>query len=792
MGCDVSGEQLWSWIDEDAPELEEHLAVCASCRERAAKIREDIGIFASEAAEEFPFPEKIGPYSITRLLGEGGQALVFEAEQPSPKRRVALKVLKGGYLVDKNRLRRFRRETQALARLNHPSIATIYEAGRSSEGLYYFAMELVDGVSLGSHLKKKKPSRKEVLELFLRCCGAIQYAHEQGVIHRDLKPSNIMVTAEGLPKILDFGLVRLTQSEMTPTVTATKDGRVEGTPRYMSPEQALGLVKKIDERSDVYSLGVVLYEILTGRPPSDVSHITPESIRTICEVTPRKPSVINPDLKSELDAIILKALEKEPGRRYQTVAEMADDVLRFLSGEPVAARSPSPLYLMKKKVRRRWSWATWGAALVAAVMIGFWISRPAPQNEESYRRRILSVHLELFRDGATEVAFYQASDVRNRFPQFPEATLVEAQAQYLKREKLSAIMNLTRAIENDPNPWPYRMLLDELQLRRETADPDEGAERFWNDDLAASADAWYLRSFATLDVHKALQWSKEAMIRDPDHELALTSVANLFAITGQIDSALTLAEKQIERNHLIDIWIQFKFRILVDAGRAQDAVDECNRWMAERPGSYRPLYLRAKLMRRLGRYADADSDLTTSIEHVGRDRPASGWHYYHRGTVRWLLNREEDAIADYRKAYEFLDEVTFANARLYILLNQNERIDEANAVLADARENIRDAPWLQLILDCLGGRITPGQLGEAAEANGDPARRCEGYYYAGEAALLNGSQAEAHDWFQRCLDTGVMLDTENGLDPMSEYELARMRINQFGESSEASAVTERP
>jgi tetratricopeptide (TPR) repeat protein len=777
MSCDISGEQLWSWIDNDAPELGEHLAVCSVCRERAAKIREDIGIFAADAAEEIPFPEKIGPYAIKRLLGEGGQALVFEAEQPSPRRHVALKVLKGGYLVDKTRLRHFRRETQALARLNHPAIATIYEAGRTPEGLHYFAMELVNGAPLDSFLKKKKPNRRKLLELFLGVCGAIQYAHEEGVIHRDLKPSNIMVGVDGQPKILDFGLVRLTHSELMPTFTATKDGRVEGTPRYMSPEQALGLVKKIDSRSDVYALGVILYEMLTGRPPSDVTLITPESIRTICEVMPRKPSVVNPDLQADLDAIILKALEKDPERRYQTASDMADDVSRYLAGKPVTAKAPTVLYILRKKISRRWAWAAIGTAAAVALAIGIWTTRPTPEDPTKSRRQILGIRCDLFRDGPTDVAYFQAKEALRRYPDIPEATLVQAHAACLSREKNNATAILTSKIEQDPSPWPYQALLDEIQLPHEPADSDEQESPYWTADLAASADAWYLRSFATLDVHKALVWAREALVRDPEHQLALTCVTYLFEITGEPDSALATADRLIDLNYQTR-WPRYKVTLLLNLGRYHEAVDECDRWTIVFPDNYYFFHKRAKLKRRMGKYKDAESDFTAAIDRGGRDDARSAWQYYHRGTVRWMLDREDDAIADYLKAYEFLDEVTYANARLFILLNERGREKEADRMLADSRENANDNPWLKQIFDCLDGKLTPGQLAASAEANGEPAGLCEGYYYAGEAALLDGSIAEARGWFQKCIDTGVKYDPDNTLDTMSEYDLARRRLSR--------------
>ena len=195
MGCDVSKEQLWSWIDRDAAELEKHLATCPRCRARAETIRKEIGLVALDAeTEDIPLPEKIGPYSIKRFIGEGGQAFVYEAEQPSPHRRVALKVLKGGRFAGKRHIKHFQRETQTLAALQHPSIATIYEASRTKEGQHYFAMELVDGTPLDAYVREKDLSLRDRLSLFCKISEAVDFAHRHGVIHRDLKPSNIPVS----------------------------------------------------------------------------------------------------------------------------------------------------------------------------------------------------------------------------------------------------------------------------------------------------------------------------------------------------------------------------------------------------------------------------------------------------------------------------------------------------------------------------------------------------------------------------------------------------------------------
>jgi serine/threonine protein kinase len=252
MSCGVSEEQLWSWIDRNAPELEQHLSECPHCRARAEEIRARIQTVAVGSQPlNISLPEKIGSYTIKRLLGEGGQGLVYEAEQQTPRRPVAVKVLKGGRFVDEHHTRHFQREIQTLATLKHPAIATIYEAGRTEEGQHFFAMELVSGTRLDVYVGESKTPLKERLALLCKVCEAVQSAHKSGVIHRDLKPSNILIDAEGNPKILDFGLARATNADVTLTATSSHTGQIMGTLRYMSPEQARGDNHNIDARSDV-------------------------------------------------------------------------------------------------------------------------------------------------------------------------------------------------------------------------------------------------------------------------------------------------------------------------------------------------------------------------------------------------------------------------------------------------------------------------------------------------------------------------------------------------------------
>lgn len=304
-------------------------------------------------SNDAPLPQRIAQYRIISVLGSGGMGTVYEAEQQSPRRAVALKVVRGGQYIDQHYVRLFQREAQTLARLRHPDIAAIYESGRTEDGQHFFAMELVRGTVLNDYIGRHKLDIRDKLRMFGKICDAINYAHQRGVIHRDLKPTNIIVDSQGNPKILDFGLARMTDADIAAATIVTEVGKIQGTLAYMSPEQARGNPDEIDLRSDVYALGVILFELFTGQMPYDIEQTAlHESVRTICETPPRKPRTLTHHVPSDVETIILKAIAKEPDRRYQNAAALGEDVQRFLGNQPILARPPSTLYQVRKLVAR--------------------------------------------------------------------------------------------------------------------------------------------------------------------------------------------------------------------------------------------------------------------------------------------------------------------------------------------------------------------------------------------------------------------------------------------------------
>ena len=320
-------------------------------------------------------PSTIGSYRIIRLLGEGGMGAVYEAEQDQPRRRVALKVIKSAW-ADRELLRRFELESQTLGRLHHPGIAQIYEAGAAETGFGsqpFFAMEIIHGKPLIEYAEAKHLNTRQRLALMIQICEAVEHAHQRGIIHRDLKPGNILMEENGQPKILDFGLARVTDGDMQAT-RQTDMGQLLGTLAYMSPEQVTADPLALDTRSDVYALGVILYELLAGRLPYEVSRHVYEVVRTIQQVDPKPLSSINRAYRGDIETIAAKALEKDKTRRYGSAAELAADIRRYLEDRPIAAKPASTSYQLRKFARRNKVLVTGTFAVFLTLIVGVVVS----------------------------------------------------------------------------------------------------------------------------------------------------------------------------------------------------------------------------------------------------------------------------------------------------------------------------------------------------------------------------------------------------------------------------------
>ncbi len=337
-------------------------------------------------------------YTIVRELHRGGQGVVYLARQEGTGRQVAIKLMREGALARPSDRVRFEREIRVLAQLNNPNIVAIHDSGVAG-GCGYYVMDYIAGRTLDEYVRHGELSVEAVLRLFVKVCHAINAAHLRGVIHRDIKPSNIRVTPEGEPHVLDFGLAKIEsvdgESGAAPTqMTAT--GQFVGSLPWASPEQARGESAKIDVRTDVYSLGVILYELLTGRFPYQVNGSMPQVVHRIIHEIPPRPSTFNKQVNSELDTIVLKTLSKSRQQRYQTPGELARDIDRLLTGQPIEAKRDNWRYMSRKLLQRHWlSIALVGVVLIAGVVMLAAAFAGGGGNSGAMRRQIDSLRVRL-------------------------------------------------------------------------------------------------------------------------------------------------------------------------------------------------------------------------------------------------------------------------------------------------------------------------------------------------------------------------------------------------------------
>src|SRR6516164_9481126 len=385
-------------------------ALLANVQELLAAQEKDDGFLdrppPNATVDEQPVTERpgtvIGPYKLKEQIGEGGMGLVFVAEQQEPvRRKVALKIIKPG-MDSKQVIARFEAERQALAMMDHQNIAKVFDAGTTESGRPYFVMELVHGVPITDYCDANKLTPRQRLELFVPVCQAIQHAHQNGIIHLDIKPTNILVTMyddKPVPKVIDFGVAKAVEQRLTERNLFTQFGALVGTFEYMSPEQAEMNAFGVDTRSDIYALGVLLYELMTGTTPLERPRLREAAFdeirRIIKEEEPQRPSVrlstsgalakvaaarktdpgkLSRLVRGELDWIVMRCLEKDRSRRYDTASGLAKDVERYLKDEPVEARPPTVGYRFRKLARRNKVALTTAALVAAALVLGTVVS----------------------------------------------------------------------------------------------------------------------------------------------------------------------------------------------------------------------------------------------------------------------------------------------------------------------------------------------------------------------------------------------------------------------------------
>ncbi|MCB9915041.1 MAG: serine/threonine protein kinase [Planctomycetes bacterium] len=440
--CDVDAASREARLAGVAPELarlvRELLAADAAARGRARR--------ATACARGESRPERIGGYEVLERLGAGGMGVVYRARQRSPERQVALKVVRSA-AVSADGLRRFRHEAEALARLDHPGIARLIEAGTLDDGTGaepWFALELVDGRPLTRFAREEGLDLRARLTLLIDVCDAVQHAHAKGVLHRDLKPANVLVTADGRPKVLDFGLARVTDGDAGVSTMHTHAGEVLGTLAYMSPEQLAGDPSAVDARADVYALGVVAYELLADAPPHDlVGRALHEAARVVSEDEPTSLGLVDRALRGDVETIVGKAMSKDAARRYGSVAELAGDLRRYLADEPIVARPPTLSYQLGKFARRNRAFVGGVAGVFLALVIGTVVSTLLYFEKERAASEASAGRLAAEEAGARERDAHAATTAA-----LAREEQARVRAETARTEALDALALRTRVLEH--------------------------------------------------------------------------------------------------------------------------------------------------------------------------------------------------------------------------------------------------------------------------------------------------------------------------------------------------------
>ncbi|MEW6744569.1 MAG: protein kinase [Planctomycetota bacterium] len=485
----------------------------------------------------------LGTFRLSRVVGQGSMGVVFEAQQETLNRRVALKVLPPSLTTSEKAIQRFLREAESVAQLHHKHIVDIYDIGRA-EGLYYYAMRFVEGTSLDRLLQQHRFRPLDAARIIHQAAEAIHFAHQHGIIHRDIKPGNLIITPDGQVVITDFGLARPEKSS-----SLTESGALVGTPMYMSPEQVRGDRGAVDRRTDIYSLGASLYELLAGQPPFD-GKSTQETLQKILDRDPKPPRRIRPDIPWELEVITLKAMEKDPARRYATAGEIAEDLRRFMDGEPILARRSSVITRTGKWLRRHRTVAALFATVLVIAMSGIALAllksnREAQRN--SYAAQIRQAD-DLLRGRRIEEAIAEYQKARQYDPKSPksyaglglayyeQALLAEAESSDVAAERAATFFDMALAELNEAMRLGIkdgRVPLRRAKIRMRTG--QEGNPQDWIDDIdrAAEMDAYsfevqlevanlYLSICQKQDLEheldfllKAERWASEAVKTSP-------------------------------------------------------------------------------------------------------------------------------------------------------------------------------------------------------------------------------------------------------------------------------------